>query len=84
MKAIREAKYQWGQRVLAGIDLVNDGSHPECAADGLLVACGTPGEVIQIGHHVEANVPVYMVEFAPPGRPACVVGCMEEELSLPD
>ncbi len=37
--------------------------------------CGAVGEIVQVGHHVEANVPVYLVEF-----PGSVVGCIEEEI----
>ena len=49
-----------------------------CALDALLVAEGAAGEVVQIGHHEEANIPIYMVEFsdgpsgvdgAPPEQP---------------
>ena len=76
---LREPKYQWGQQVQATVDLFNDGSHPEVEPDSLLVALGTAGEVVQIGHHEEANLPVYIVEFASE-RP-CVVGVMEEEIA---
>ena len=78
----REAKYQWGQRVTALIDLVNDGSYPDVPEDALLVARGTPGEIVQIGYHEEANLPVYMVEFATAkADKARVVGVMEEEIA---
>ena len=80
MMDIREAKYQWGQRVQTVLDLVNDGSYPECELDALLVAQGAIGEVVQVGRHVDANIPVYIVEFAVPGQPMRVVGCVEEEL----
>jgi len=80
----REPKYQWGQRVTAAIDLFNDGSHPEVPESELIVAAGTPGEVVQIGHHEEANIPVYIVEFgATEPRVGRVVGCLEEELATP-
>jgi nitrogen fixation protein NifZ len=71
-------KYQWGQRVQAVIDLRNDGSYPECAADELLAAVGDVGEVVQVGTHVDSNTPVYVVEFGPKR----VVGCLENEISL--
>ncbi len=77
----RVAKFQWGQRVVAGIDLVNDGSYPECAENALLVAQGSVGEVVQIGHHVDSDTPVYLVEFGADARSGCVVGCLEEEIS---
>jgi nitrogen fixation protein NifZ len=76
----RTAKYQWGQRVVAGIDLVNDGSYPEREANALLVAQGSVGEVVQIGHHVDSDAPVYLVEFGAESKDSCVVGCMEEEI----
>ena len=77
MDEFRPPKFQWGQPVLAAIDLLNDGSYPDCAVDELLTARGTLGEVVQVGSHVETRTPVYLVEF-PNGR---VVGCLEEEIS---
>lgn len=79
MFELREPKYQWGQRVAAQVDLFNDGSYPDAAEGALLVATGCVGEIVQIGHHEEANLPVYIVEFAAGDRP-CVVGVMEEEI----
>ncbi|MBL8307992.1 MAG: nitrogen fixation protein NifZ [Rubrivivax sp.] len=73
----REPKYRWGQSVLAADDLYNDGSLPDIAEDQLLVAAGGPGEIVQIGHHREANVPIYMVDFG-----VVVLGCLEEEIVL--
>lgn len=75
----RPEKYQWGQRVVAGVDLINDGSHPECEENGLLVAQGTVGEIVQIGRHTESDTPVYIVEFTN-GDGSRVVGCLEEEI----
>lgn len=73
----REPKYQWGQPVVAAIDLYNDGSLPDAPQeDILLVAAGGPGEIVQIGHHGEANVPVYLVDFG-----VAVIGCLEEEIA---
>ncbi|MCE4537916.1 nitrogen fixation protein NifZ [Pelomonas sp. P7] len=72
----REPKYRWGQAVLAAEDLYNDGSLPEVAEDLLLVVAGGPGEIVQVGHHAEANVPVYLVDFG-----VAVLGCLEEELA---
>lgn len=71
----RLPRYDWGLRVKAAVDLFNDGSYPDQAADALLVAAGSQGEIVQVGSHQEANLPVYLVEFA--GR---VVGCLEEEI----
>lgn len=73
----RPPRYQWGQPVVSTVDLHNDGSYPDCAAQALLVSAGTCGEIVQVGHHEEADVPVYLVEF-PNG---CVVGCLEEEVA---
>lgn len=71
----RLPKYDWGQRVKTLADLYNDGSFPDSAADALLVPSGATGEIVQVGTHVETNMPVYIVEF---GRH--VVGCLEEEI----
>jgi nitrogen fixation protein NifZ len=71
-------KYDWGQRVVAAIDLFNDGSYPDCEADTLLVEQGSTGEIVQVGMHEESATPVYMVEF-PANR---VVGCLEDEIEL--
>jgi nitrogen fixation protein NifZ len=73
---LREPKFQWGQPVVAAEDLYNDGSLPEAPEDVLLVAAGGPGEIVQVGHHSEANVPIYMVDFG-----VAVLGCLEEELA---
>ena len=74
----RMPKFEWGQRVRACVDLYNDGSYPNAAKGALLVASGDPGEVVNVGTHVESNTPVYLVEF-PANR---VVGCLEEELAV--
>ena len=74
----REAKYQWGQRIQATVDMFNDGSYPEREPGALLVSHGTPGEIVNVGYHEEFNLPVYMVEFQESG----VVGCLEEEIAL--
>lgn len=77
MNEPRIPKYDWGHRVMATIDLFNDGSYPDAGHDVLLVEQGTVGEVVQVGIHEDTLTPVYMVEF--PGN--CVVGCLEEELA---
>lgn len=74
---VREAKYPWGLPVSAQVDLFNDGSYPDQPGDARLVAQGEPGEIVQIGHHTEANVPIYLVEFVN----GFVVGCLEEEIA---
>jgi len=71
----REPKYPWGLAVKAAADLYNDGTLPDAGEDILLVAEGGPGEIVQVGHHEEANVPVYMVDFG-----VAVLGCLEEEI----
>ncbi len=76
----RTALYAWGQRVVALDDLINDGSYPERAADALLAARGSVGEIVNVGHATEENEPVYLVEFD-----GCVIGCMEIEIvAAPD
>ncbi|MDR3437692.1 nitrogen fixation protein NifZ [Telmatospirillum sp.] len=71
-----EPKYQWGQPVRAAADLCNDGSFPAAGDEEILVRQGDPGEVVQIGTHVDSNSFVYMVEFAKDR----VVGCFENEI----
>ncbi|MDD3327580.1 MAG: nitrogen fixation protein NifZ [Zoogloea sp.] len=83
MLEAREPRYQWGQPVTAAVDLFNDGSHPEVPQDALIVAAGCRGEIVQVGHHEEANIPVYIVEFAAGSGGGRIVGCLEEELAAP-
>lgn len=73
----REPLYSWGERVVAAVDLLNDGSHPHAPEGALLVPKGTPGGVARVGHAPEINAPVYLVEF--PG--GVMVGALEEELT---
>ena len=60
----------------AAVDLYNDGSVPEAGEDQLLVVAGGPGEIVQVGHHEEADVPLDLVDFG-----VAVLGCLEEELT---
>lgn len=76
MIELRNPIYQRGQTVWSEIDLINDGSYPDREKDALLVKAGTEGEIVQVGFHEEANLPVYMVEFTT----GDVVGCLEEEI----
>jgi nitrogen fixation protein NifZ len=73
----RQPKYEWGQQVVAAVDLYNDGSHPDVPEDHLLIPAGGLGEIVQVGHHAEANLPVYMVDFG-----LAVIGCLEEEIAM--
>lgn len=75
MLDIRTARYSWGLLVQAARDLLNDGSHPAAGDGSLLVAAGTRGEIVNIGHHPEANLPVYLVDFG-----GALVGVLEEEI----
>jgi nitrogen fixation protein NifZ len=75
---LREPKYRWGQTVVAAEHLYNDGSLPDIDEGQLLVAAGGPGEIVNVGRHEEANLPIYMVDFG-----LVVLGCFEEELALP-
>ncbi len=72
----RLPKYQWGQRVRTLVELRNDGSFPDTAAEALLVGVGGMGEIVQVGSHTETNTPIYLVEFTE----HLVVGCLEEEI----
>ncbi|WP_028350586.1 nitrogen fixation protein NifZ [Bradyrhizobium murdochi] len=74
----RLPKYQWGQRVKAAVDLINDGSFPDAPVNGLLIGAGAIGEIVQVGRHTEANVPIYLVEYGE----RLVVGCLEEEITM--
>lgn len=72
----RLPRFQWGQRVKALVDLHNDGTFPDRPEDVLLVNTGDTGEIVQVGTHAEANLPIYLVEFGE----RLVVGCLEEEI----
>ncbi|WP_423228641.1 nitrogen fixation protein NifZ [Pseudaquabacterium inlustre] len=71
----RAPKYPWGLEVVAATDLYNDGSLPDVPEDQLVIVAGGPGEIVQIGHHTEANIPLYMVDFG-----LVVLGCTEDEI----
>ncbi|MBI5260936.1 MAG: nitrogen fixation protein NifZ [Bradyrhizobium sp.] len=73
----RLPKYQWGQRVKALVDLRNDGSYPGAPAEALLIGVGGIGEIVNVGRHAEANLPIYLVEFGQ----RFVIGCLEDEIS---
>ena len=77
MNEPRLPRFQWGQRVKALVDLRNDGTFPDAAIEALLVGVGDVGEIVQVGTHTEANIPVYLVEFGE----RLVVGCLEEEIN---
>ena len=72
----RVPRFQWGQRVKALVDLHNDGTFPDKPEEALLVSVGDTGEIVQVGTHTEANLPIYLVEFGE----RLVVGCLEEEI----
>jgi len=72
----RLPRYDWGQEVVAAVDLYNDGSLPDIPEDALLIAAGGPGEIVQVGRHEEANLPLYMVDFG-----LVVLGCLEDEIT---
>jgi nitrogen fixation protein NifZ len=71
-----QPKFDWGRRVRATVDLFNDGSFPDQEPEALLVKAGDPGEVVQIGSHVESETTVYLVEFSE----KFVIGCLEDEI----
>lgn len=73
----RAPKYHAAQIVIALYDLTNDdGSHPDQPPGALLVARGTVGEIVNVGHAQDENEPVYLVDF----DRRVVVGCLEDEI----
>lgn len=74
--ALRNSKYGWGQRVMAGVPLFNDGSLPQCGSNALVVQQGTMGEVVSVAPDTHEKAPVYAVAF----QGGLVVGCLENEL----
>jgi nitrogen fixation protein NifZ len=70
------ARWPWGLAVVATVDLHNDGSHPKAEPDALLVAAGSAGEIVNIGHHTEADRPVYLVDFG-----GTLLGVFEDEIA---
>ena len=78
MAEAQTAKYQWGQTISSQVDLINDGTFPDVAAEAILVEKGTQGEVVNVGTIEETGTPVYLVEFTN-GK---VVGALEDEISL--
>lgn len=68
--------YDWGMRVIALDDLLNDGTHPDGGRDGCLVEAGTIGEIVNVGRMVDSGQAVYLVEFD-----QRVVGCTEDEIA---
>lgn len=77
---LREPRYEWGQRVKALADLVNDGTFPYAEAEALLAPAGALGEIVHVGRHEEGNLPVYLVEFGE----KLVLGCFEHEIAPAD
>jgi nitrogen fixation protein NifZ len=76
MQEQRRAKYQWGQRVSLLAAVYNDGTFPGRGEEELLAEVGRIGEIVQVGHHTEADLPIYLVAF----NDDLVIGCFEEEL----
>ena len=77
MVPMEDPVFRWGERVVAAVDLRNDGSFSGVGADEVVEPRGAEGEVVRIGFAPESRQIVYLVEFGD-GR---VVGCFEEELS---
>lgn len=71
------AKYQWGNRVVAATDIINDGSYPNKAEGEVIVAKDEAGVVRQIGQDEEKITYLYIVEFGDR-----LVGCFEDELEI--
>ena len=72
---MENAKYQWGNQVVAVSDIINDGSYPNKAEGELIVSKGEIGRVRQIGQDEEQTTYIYIVEFGDK-----LVGCFEDEL----
>lgn len=72
-------KFRIDQRVRARVELRNDGSHPQVAADALLAGAGAWGVILRVGRHAEAGIDVYLVEFD-----GVVLGCTEDEIADAD
>lgn len=72
----RQPRYPRGLQVQALADLHNDGSYPKADAGVLLVSAGAVGEIVRVGHHAAADMPIYVVDFGDH-----VLGCMEDELA---
>jgi nitrogen fixation protein NifZ len=77
MVPIEPPAFQWGQRVVALCDLVNDGSYPDVAEGATLVETGAEGEVVQVGLDEASKRSIYLVDFD-----GCVVACEDEALML--
>ncbi|SFQ09469.1 nitrogen fixation protein NifZ [Bradyrhizobium sp. Ghvi] len=71
-------KYRRGQRVKTAVDLINDDSFPDREPEGVLLAAGSIGEIINVAIHTEANVPIYIVDFGE----QLLIGCLEEEIAV--
>ncbi|MDA9537619.1 nitrogen fixation protein NifZ [Bradyrhizobium sp. USDA 3311] len=71
-------KYRRGQRVKTVVDLVNDRSFPNTEPEGVLLAAGATGEIINVAIHTDANVPIYIVDFGE----QLLIGCLEEEITV--
>ncbi|UQR64989.1 nitrogen fixation protein NifZ [Bradyrhizobium sp. C-145] len=71
-------KYRRGQRVKTAVDLINDRSFPNKEPEGVLLAAGATGEIINVAIHTEANVPIYIVDFGE----QLLIGCLEEEITV--
>ncbi|WP_018319608.1 nitrogen fixation protein NifZ [Bradyrhizobium sp. WSM2793] len=71
-------KYRRGQRVKTAVDLINDCSFPNKEPEGVLLAAGATGEIINVAIHTEANVPIYIVDFGE----QLLIGCLEEEITV--
>ncbi|MDA9392409.1 NifZ family protein [Bradyrhizobium sp. CCBAU 45394] len=71
-------KYRRGQRVKTVVDLVNDRSFPNTEPEGVLLAAGATGEIINVAIHTDANVPIYIVDSGE----QLLIGCLEEEITV--
>ncbi|OGS88712.1 MAG: nitrogen fixation protein NifZ [Gallionellales bacterium GWA2_59_43] len=85
------SKFQMGDMVYAAQDLYNEALEetgesaiPGVAADELLVAAGTRGVVVNVGHAQEMpNEEIYLVRFEmdAEGTLSEPIGCLSDELT---
>lgn len=87
------SRFEMGDMVFAATDLFNEAVEetgesaiPDIDADALLVASGTRGVVVNVGHAKELpDAEIYLVRFEtnPDGTLGEPIGCLDDELTEP-
>lgn len=87
------SRFEMGDMVFAACDLYNEALEesgesavPGAAADALLVAAGTRGVVVNVGHAEEMpDAEIYLVRFetGADGTLGEPLGCLDDELTEP-